>query len=457
MTYLPKYLLLLGLFVPLAWAHHFTGTYALDTGEGTVTLVLQHGSDGALVGTLAGAGESFSLAGFADPEGGYGDVTTPDAVLGFEAYLSEDDRLLGFYLFEYAPGGEADRATVQEFVFERRSFEADLGSAPAPAPAPAPGAAADNPLGPPRENDPLAGGANPLAAPAPLVGRFSDGAVTLTLWAEGAAYSGQLEFDGQTFPVTAEGAAASLRGSFESDGGRFAFDAALQGDTLTFSTGGSSYTLVRQQDAANPLAAASAGPPNAGPGIRKPDPTSPVIARGRYAELRQDDALAFIEALEFSLMQVGYAYTFTDADRQQLLQAIVQEYPLAAKEDQLVLARARDIWNRVQSNWAGSSIPDRQIFILGVLTLAFGEETVQQNLGQQNLGQGSTAVGAGSGSSCEQLEDCMSMFAPDAYQDMIEAQGCWASAGCTNYDSTTDTYTYEEYNPTYDTYDTYDY
>lgn len=426
-----KYLLLLGLFGSFAWANHFTGTYTVNTGEGTVTLVLLHGGDGTLAGELRGAGETLSLEGFANSEGGLGTITTPDAVMGFEAYLRDDDTVLGFYLFEYTPAGEANQDTVQEVVFERRSYEADLGTAPAATPAAPPNTDASNPLSPsPPAND-------------PLVGRFSDGAVVLTLRAEGGGYAGQLEFNGQAFPVRAQGSAAALQGDFESGGNRFVFEAVLQGATLRFTTGGSSYALSRQQDASNPLAGGS--------NIRPPDPTSPIIARGQYAELSQDNALAFIEALEFSLAQVGFTYAFTDADRQQAFQAMVQEYPFADREDQQVLAQARDIWNRVQSNWASATLQDRQVFILGVLTLAFGEETVVEN-----LGQGSSTLGPGEGASCDQIEECMSMFAPEAYQDMMMAEGCWASAGCTDYDSTTGTYTYEEYNPTYDTYDTYD-
>lgn len=444
-----RYLIILSLWFSFAFASHFTGTYSLSADSVTLTLILQHSENGTLLGELNGSGERLSLTGMTDSEGGYGEVTTSNGVLGFEAYLSEDDKLLGFYLFEMTASGEVDQDSVQELIFERQSHEANLGQTFAsPAPSATPGTATaegNNPLAPSPSANPLAPN-NPLATTDPLLGTFSDSNVSLTLQTDGQRYSGQLEFNGQSYPVIAQGSAQALQGEFESGGNRFPFEATLQGSNLQFTTGGSLYSLEKQAVNAVPLAHFPTSPLT--PNIKRPDPTSAILAKGQFAELSQDNALAFLEALEFSLVQVGFSYTFTDNDRQQVLQVLVQEYPQASKEDQLVLSQARDIWNRVQTNWTSSSQQDQHIFILGVLTLAFGEETVQQN-----LGQGSTSAGNVGSSGCDQIEDCMSKYNPEAYSDMVAAQGCWASAGCTDYDSSTDTYTYEDYSPTYDSYD----
>lgn len=437
-----KHLIIFSLFVfSFALASHFTGTYTLPTDQGGVILSLEHNSDGSLTGVMEGAGNSMVLEGFADPDGGYGDISSPDGVIAFEVYLNEDDSLLGLYFFEYDASGEPDVDTVQEYVFERQSYTANLAT-PASA-TPTTATANNNPLAPTQPANPLGAG-NPLAQTDPLVGRFSDNAVALTLQGGNGTYSGQLEFNAQTFPITAQGSAEGLTGSFESGGNSFPFEAQLQGNTLSFATGGTSYTLSKAQEPSNPLASN-----NANLNIKQPDPQSPVLVQGQYASLTQDNALAFVEALEFSLSQIGYAYSFSEAEKQQMYAAIVQEYPVASKEDQLVLAQARDIWNRVQVNWASSSPQDQQTFILGVLVLAFGEETVQQNLGQS--GQATASSGGGS-LPCSSVDTCMSTLDPDGYSDMVAAQGCWASAGCESYDSSTDTYTYDDFS-----YDSYSY
>jgi hypothetical protein len=118
--------------------------------------------------------------------------------------------------------------------------------------------------------------------------------------------------------------------------------------------------------------------------------------QGHYANLTQDNALAFIEALEFSLNQVGYSYSFTEADYQQLLQALTESFPGANQQDQAVLSQAREIWTRVSANWSTARDDDKKEFILGVFILAFGEETVQQWVVQNNS-QNSSSQDLGGG------------------------------------------------------------
>ncbi len=89
----------------------------------------------------------------------------------------------------------------------------------------------------------LAGGL--ALAQDPLVGSFGDGQLQLSLQGGGGQYSGQISFQGQTFPLTAQGSAQGISGSFQSGSNSFPFQAWLQGDTLTFSTGGNSYSLSR--------------------------------------------------------------------------------------------------------------------------------------------------------------------------------------------------------------------
>ncbi len=73
-------------------------------------------------------------------------------------------------------------------------------------------------------------------------------------------------------------------------------------------------------------------------------------------------------------------------------------------------------------------------FVLGISLLAFGEEAVQQAIGGGAGAAGGGGGSAGGGGTCATIDDCMSTYAPEAYQDTVNAQGCWAAAGCSDYD-----------------------
>ena len=408
------WILIVGLILGAVWAQEYSGSYTTEHASGTLTLeLIQEGDE--LRGTLSGSGIHFELEGFVYQDEGVaaGAVYTAEGMGGFEAYLQGDT--LGLYLFELDENHDPIVESATELIMTRQGSAASqpvnpLGQAEAPV----------NPLAP-----------QPSQVPAdPLVGTFSDGTLTLTLQGGGGQYSGQIEFSGQRYPVTAQGSGNALSGTFTSSGQSFAFTATLQGETLSFETGGTAYRLQKQAAApANPLA---------GTGM----PGDPVIVQGQYASLTRDNALAFIEAFEFALEQVGYAYRFTDAEREQLLQAIVQEFPKAEQMDQVVLSHAREIWTRVQANWPRASDAEKREFLLGVFILAFGEEAVQQWVGPSGGGGQGQALGSGS---CGSFEDCTSRFVDQqTWTDTFNAQGCWAAAGCDSYDSSSGTFSYSD-------------
>lgn len=165
-----------------------------------------------------------------------------------------------------------------------------------------------------------------------------------------------------------------------------------------------------------------------------------VIATGAHGSLTQDNAVAFIEALEFVLAEIGYAYTFADAERAEALRAIATNYSTMPQMDQVVLSQARDIWQGVQANWRQSSQAEQREFALGVLILAFGEQTVSAWVGQGSGG------GGGMGGSCTTFEDCTSSFVDEGtWTDTFNAQGCWAAAGCGGYDPSSNSFDYGDY------------
>lgn len=87
------------------------------------------------------------------------------------------------------------------------------------------------------------GGANPLGQADPWLGTFVGDQLTLTLHGGGGSYTGQLVFDGRTYPVRAQGGGGQISGTFSSGGAEFSFTAVASGPQVTFATGGATYAL----------------------------------------------------------------------------------------------------------------------------------------------------------------------------------------------------------------------
>ncbi len=208
-------------------------------------------------------------------------------------------------------------------------------------------------------------------------------------------------------------------------------------------------TIIAALAAVGLFAAAGAqGAPTKGQAQPPPDVVAPaatapdpVIATGAHASLTMDNATAFIEALEFVLGQIGYVYSFNEAERAEVVRVLALNFPYADQFDQLVLADARTIWTRAEANWDTALEADKREFALGVLILAFGEETVASWVGSDT--GGGRALGSGQ---CATFEDCAGSFVDEGtWTDTFNAQGCWAAAGCSSYDADTGTFDYGEY------------
>lgn len=277
------------------------------------------------------------------------------------------------------------------------------------------------------------------------------GTITVQLTMQGERFFGYLDGPGVHLELEGwveEGVGVGVASSPD---GQLGFEAALEGDTLGLWFYEVVDGVVRPETeieviltrvsggpAAQPGGPAAGAPPP-GAGTPAPQRGSPVIATGQYASLTQDDATAFIEALEFVLAEMGYAYTFTPAERTQALQAIAQSFPALSRSEQVVLSQARAIWERVRANWANATPAEQQEFAVGVLVLAFGEQTVAQWVG---TGGG----GSGGGGQCTTFEDCAAGYVDgDTWSDTFNAQGCWAAAGCEGYDPSTGTFDYGSY------------
>lgn len=92
-------------------------------------------------------------------------------------------------------------------------------------------------------------------AQAPFAGVFSDGRITLTLQQGNAGYTGQVQFDGQTFTIAArEAGGTTLQGTYTYNGQPIPFQAMRQGDRITIISEGERYTLTRRAAASTTTA-----------------------------------------------------------------------------------------------------------------------------------------------------------------------------------------------------------
>lgn len=288
-----------------------------------------------------------------------------------------------------------------------------------------------------------AGGANPLAPGDPLVGSFDGDGLQVVVRGGAGAYTGELGLSGQRFPFEASGGNGRLDGTFTSGGQTFTFSATLNGDVLTVISGGATYRTQRiaggPGQPANPLAP-SGGASRPGPSTPANDP---VLAEGAWGTLTQDNALAFLEALVFAHEQVGYPVQLTQQELDEYVSVMSQAYTTLTPDEQAALSMSRDIWTRVQANWAQAAPADQQEFVIGMLALWYGEQQVQAWFGSAGAAGGG---GGGSSAGCSDIDTCFSQYAdPETYGDAMNAQSCWAAAGCSDYDPSYNEFTYEDY------------
>jgi hypothetical protein len=98
------------------------------------------------------------------------------------------------------------------------------------------------------------GAINPLAPPASFTGKFASDTLTLDGADSNGDFQGSILLGQNKFPAKAKINAQSLDGTFEAGGNSFPFTANLDGDTVTLSSGGKTYTLKRSAPApVNPL------------------------------------------------------------------------------------------------------------------------------------------------------------------------------------------------------------
>lgn len=105
--------------------------------------------------------------------------------------------------------------------------------------------------------------------------------------------------------------------------------------------------------------------------------------------LSNDNAYAFVDALEFVYGELGKAEEFRSANKNELAQAMGEAYQGATFLEQIYLVSMKSIWIDVRNNWSRMSYEAKNNFAYQILMLAHGEEEASYALGGYYPGQSS--------------------------------------------------------------------
>jgi hypothetical protein len=253
------YLVVVLLISPLAFAHHFTGTYQSQNG---LAVNIQHGADGQMQGTLSSNGQQFQLQGYGDQQGAQGQIVTPQGTLMFQAQVSQDLNTLQMSLMQVDSKGQPLHNTAQQLSFQRVNGASNSPASNNPMPVPAPNPNPVNPVPTPGPMPtpvpaPNPVPANPLAPntlPTPPIptgaddwsGVYQSQALVMTLQGANGTYTGVFEVNGQKISFQAQGDATYLQGTIQSSNGNTPFEVGREGDTAYVYVADTEYILLKQ-------------------------------------------------------------------------------------------------------------------------------------------------------------------------------------------------------------------
>lgn len=127
----------------------------------------------------------------------------------------------------------------------------------------------------------------------------------------------------------------------------------------------------------------------------RPDPSRLVrvaaddaLAYGPGGTFTRDAAEAFVEALEFTLAELGEPTNFGPDLRAEVHQALAAGFGGLPLDDQIALAEFRNVWTLTRQGWATLPLENKRQFAWAVLALAFGEEAADRAVGSAGGGSG---------------------------------------------------------------------
>lgn len=142
----------------------------------------------------------------------------------------------------------------------------------------------------------------------PFAGTFSGQGVILTLTPVAGGYGGRLDFQGQSYPLSAQLRNGRLQGSFVSGDQTFPFEASLGDGVLTLGSGGASYRLQRQDTGGSGQATAAPAPPAATQPEPAPSAAAATGLEGTWTTLEDYGYGVVVEKSIHLLPQGRYIY-----------------------------------------------------------------------------------------------------------------------------------------------------
>lgn len=151
------------------------------------------------------------------------------------------------------------------------------------------------------------------AADATFAGKYTDGKLTIDLAESGGGYTGSITLSGQQYPASGQASGPSLSGTFIASGTTLPFSATRNGDTVTLTSGKTTYTLHRVAGG-NPLdAAAGANPPPAGSAVSAPAAAGTDAPAGYTVEVATDSGKSLVtQKPNVATVQAALLATFPD-------------------------------------------------------------------------------------------------------------------------------------------------
>ena len=234
--------------------------------------------------------------------------------------------------------------------------------------------------------------ANPLAKPqtASFSGEFTSDDISASIKYSEFLYEGKIEFNNQSFPLTAMKNGERLIGSFESNGEAFPLEGRLKGaDTLILSTADTEFTLKRitverNDKPDNPLAKNKNGSSNpldrsksAAPKkllIQSTEPTTQIVNQkstgltgkaetdtgNEYVSM--DDATAFREGYQIArevMLETARVESAPEYTTQELHTLLNENYQTYDQESKEILASMRTIWDEMVLTWDSMGVENQ--------------------------------------------------------------------------------------------------
>lgn len=124
------------------------------------------------------------------------------------------------------------------------------------------------------------------------------------------------------------------------------------------------------------------------------DQSSQYLAEGVGGRLTEENAHAYVDALEFIHSEMGQPKVFSHNDRQAIISNLASSFSSFPSDLQRDLSNARSLLTQYQSSWHSIGSEEQRAFAYSVLAIAYGEQSASQALGYGQGGSGGSSGGS---------------------------------------------------------------